>query len=512
MRALSSYLEDRWISGQGEGATLHAAATGEPIATASTVGLDLGAALSHARRVGGPALRAMTFAERGALIKRLSTAIHEHRDELIDLAQRNSGNTRGDAKFDIDGASGTLAYYASLGEKLGERTFLLDGPQERFSRSKRFLAQHVAVSRRGVAVHINAFNFPAWGLAEKAAVALLAGVPVFAKPATSTAIVAHRIVELWVQGAAPPPGAVSLLCGGAGDLLDHLGPQDAVAFTGSGDTGRTIKGHPVVLRYNVPVNVEADSLNAAVLGADCAPGSETFEMFLADVALDLTQKAGQKCTATRRIFVARDRVAQVVEALTDRLDQAVLGDPTERATTVGPLATAGQQRDILAGVASLGAIAERAWVSRSPVPPSGFYVAPALFRAEPDAPFVHEHEVFGPVATVVPFDGSAVHAVELVARGQGGLVCSLYTDDPDFGGEVVLGLAPWHGRIYWGSRKVHDQGPGPGTVLPGLVHGGPGKAGGGEELGGSRGLSFYMQRCAVQGDTQLLARVLGASD
>lgn len=510
MRTLQSYLEDRWVAGQGRASDLHDAVTGEPMARTSTEGLDRGAAMDHARRVGGPALRALTFAERGALLKRLSVVIHEHRDELIELAQQNSGNTRGDAKFDIDGASGTLAFYGALGERLGDRTFLLDGGHERFSRSKRFLAQHVLVPRHGVAVHINAFNFPAWGLGEKLAVAFLAGVPVLCKPATATAVVTARVVELWVEHAELPPGSLALLCGGAGDLLDHLGPQDVVAFTGSGDTGRVIKGHPKVIEHNVPVNVEADSLNAAVIGPDVQVQSDTFEMFLGDVVRDMTQKAGQKCTATRRIFVASARLPEVIEALTSRLDQAVVGDPRERVTTVGPLATAAQQRDIREGVERLSASAERVWsVSDDRVPEQGYYVAPALFQASADAAFVHQHEVFGPVATVVPFDGTAASAVAQVARGQGGLVCSLYTDDTDFGGQVVLGLAPWHGRIYWGSRKVHDQGPGPGTVMPGLVHGGPGKAGGGEELGGLRGVAFYCQRCAVQGDRMLLARVLG---
>jgi oxepin-CoA hydrolase/3-oxo-5,6-dehydrosuberyl-CoA semialdehyde dehydrogenase len=511
MRQVRSYLEGRWVHGEEPASPLHDAVTGAVVATASSRGLDLGAALRYAREVGGPALRAMSFSERGALVGRLSAVIHHHRDELIELALINSGNTRGDAKFDIDGASGTLAVYAKIGESLGTRTFLLDGPQEQFSRSKRFLAQHVLVPRQGAAVHINAFNFPAWGLAEKAAVALIAGVPVFAKPATATAMVTARIVELWAEHADLPPGVVSLLCGSAGDLLDHLGPQDVVAFTGSGDTGRMIKGHPRVLEHNVPVNVEADSLNAAVLGPEVAPGSDTFEMFLRDVVTDMTQKAGQKCTATRRILVARDQVEAVVEALTDRLDQQVVGVPGERATTVGPLATAAQQRDILSALDQLEQVAPRVWGDPRRVPAGGYYVAPALYRTDSgvDAPFVHDHEVFGPVATVVPYDGSAAHAVAIVARGGGGLVCSLYADDVDFAGPVVLGLAPWHGRLYWGSSKVHDQGSGPGTVMPGLVHGGPGKAGGGEELGGQRGLRFYQQRCVVQGDTALLARVLG---
>ncbi|MFK7931658.1 MAG: 3,4-dehydroadipyl-CoA semialdehyde dehydrogenase, partial [Myxococcota bacterium] len=501
MQTLRSYLGDEWVGGAAPASILHDAVTGEPIAETSTKGLDLKAALHHARTVGGATLRAMTFAQRGALVKRLGGVIHAHRDELIELNQKNSGNTRGDAKFDIDGASGTLNYYGGLGERMGDRTFVLDGDQERFSRSKRFLAQHVSVPRRGVAIHINAFNFPAWGLGEKAAVALIAGMPVLSKPATATALVTARIFELWAEEAELPPGVVALLCGSAGDLLDHVGPQDVIAFTGSGDTGRKIKGHPAVLRHNVKVNIEADSLNAAVLGADVEVGSDTFEMFAADVVRDMTQKAGQKCTATRRIFLAKDRVDEVLEVLTDRLDQAVVGDPTQRVTTVGPLATAAQKRDILAGIDTLSAHAERVWGDPSAAPDNGFYVAPALFRTDKgvDAPFVHEHEVFGPIATVVTWDGSADGVVEQVALGGGGLVCSLYTDDADFGGSVVLGLAPWHGRIYWGSRKVADQGSGPGTVMPGLVHGGPGKAGGGEELGGSRGLAFYWQRCAVQG-------------
>jgi 3,4-dehydroadipyl-CoA semialdehyde dehydrogenase len=512
MRTLQSYLEDRWVAGDAPASVLHDAVTGEPLAETSTHGLDLGGALTHARTVGGPALRAMSFAERGALLSRLSSTIHQHRDALIDLARQNSGNTRGDAKFDIDGASGTLAFYARLGEQLGDRTFLLDGGHERFSRSKRFLAQHLWVPRQGVAIHINAFNFPAWGLGEKAATALLAGMPVLAKPATATALVTQEIVRLWVAEAELPPGVLSLLCGSAGDLLDHVGPQDVVAFTGSGDTGRRIKGHPAVLANNVPVNVEADSLNASVLGPDVEPGSDTFEMFIGDVVRDMTQKAGQKCTATRRIFVPTARVDAVIEVLADRLEHEAVGDPAERSTAVGPLASAAQQRDIREGIATLGQHAAKVWGDPDAVPEHGYYVGPVLFRHDGglDASFVHEHEVFGPVATVLPWDGAAEGAVALVAAGGGGLVCSLYTDDLDFGGAVCLGLAPWHGRIYWGSRKVSDQGTGPGTVMPGLVHGGPGKAGGGEELGGLRGLSFYMQRCAVQGDTALLSRAFGA--
>jgi oxepin-CoA hydrolase/3-oxo-5,6-dehydrosuberyl-CoA semialdehyde dehydrogenase len=429
--------------------------------------------------------------------------------ELIELGRVNSGNTRGDAKFDVDGASGTLAWYAALGAKLGERTFLLDGGQEPVGRSARVAGQHVFLPRRGVAIHINAFNFPAWGLCEKVAVALLAGMPVLSKPATSTALVTARIVELWTEKGLLPDGALSLLAGPAGDLLDHVGPQDVIAFTGSGDTGARIRAHAAVLRWNVPVNVEADSLNASVLGPDVEIGSETFGMFVADVVRDLTQKAGQKCTAVRRVIVPEAHAEAVIEALVDRLSQSAMGNPNDKGTTVGPLATASQQRDVNARLDQLAEVAEMVWKAGN-VPGEGYFVAPRLFRADGgvDAPFVHDHEVFGPVATVLPWPGDAAGAVAMVARGGGMLVTSVYTDDVAWAREAVLGIAPFNGRVVWGSKKIHDQSVGPGTVLPGFVHGGPGRAGGGEELGGERGMRLYWQRTALQGDKALLERIL----
>ncbi len=510
MRQVRSYLRDSWVSGQEPSTPLYDAGTGELFAQTSTRGLDLAAALAHSRAVGGPALRKMTFAERGDLLRQWSEILHGARDELIELARMNSGNTRSDAKFDIDGASGTLAFYASLGKKLGDRTWLLDGPTEPILRSSRFVGQHLLLPRGGVAIHINAFNFPAWGLAEKAAVAILAGMPVFAKPATSTAAVTARIVELWAEAGAIPSGVLSLLSGSAGDLLEHVGALDAIAFTGSGDTGRMIRGHHRVLEWNVPVNVEADSLNAAILGPDVEPGSDTFQMFVSDVAKDMTQKAGQKCTAIRRILVPVDLVDAATEALVDRLSQAVIGDPDARATTVGPLATASQQRDILAGIRELSQSAKLVWRAEA-VPEKGYFVAPHLFRTDDglSATFVNDREVFGPVATILTWSGAASEAVDLLARGGGGLVSSLYTDDVDFAREVLLGAAGWHGRLVWGSKKIADQSFGPGTVLPGFVHGGPGKAGGGEELGGERGMRFYMHRTAIQGDRALLERAFG---
>jgi 3,4-dehydroadipyl-CoA semialdehyde dehydrogenase len=509
MRIVRSYLEDRWVAGTGEPATLYDAATGVAIAQTSSGGLDLRAALAWGRSVGGPALRGLSFAKRGDLLKAMSDVIFAARDELCDLAEKNSGNTRSDAKFDIDGASGTLAWYGGLAQRLGNRTFLLDGSMDPVGRGPRFVGQHILVPRQGVAIHINAFNFPAWGMCEKAACALLAGVPILSKPATATALVTARIVELWAEKGFLPPGSVQLLCGSAGDLLDHVGPQDVVAFTGSGDTGAKIRGHAAVIRHNVPVNIEADSLNAAVLGPDVEPGGETFAMFISDVARDMTQKAGQKCTAIRRIIVPEGAVDATIEALVERLQGAAMGNPGERATIVGPLATGSQQRDIRRGIETLAKTATTVFAATG-TPEAGYWVGPTLFRDDHgvDAAFVHDHEVFGPVATVLPWSGTAEGAVEIVARGGGQLVTSIYSDDVAWSRHVLLNLAAWHGRIVWGSKKIHDQSFGPGTVLPGFIHGGPGKAGGGEELGGERGLRFYSQRTAIQGDRGLLERVL----
>jgi len=509
MRTLRSYLKDQWVEGAAPSATLHDATTGEAIAEASTRGLDFGAALAHARSVGGPALRAMTFAERGAMLKAMADVIHANREALIDVS-RHGGTTRSDAKFDIDGASATLSWYAYLGKTLGEQTILLDGKQEKVLRSARFVSQHVHLPRHGAAIHINAFNFPAWGTAEKAAAALLAGVPVVTKPATATSALTESIVALWVDAGVLPAGALSLICGSAGDLLDHVGPQDCLAFTGGSETARRIRGHEAVIANNVRVNIEADSLNAWVVGPGVDLGSDTFQMFVNQLVRDLTQKCGQKCTAVRRVLIPEALADGAVEALVDRLSAVVVGDPAVKGTEIGPAATASQQQSVRDGIGQLSEHCQQVWQAEA-VPEGGYYVTPSLFRSDRgvDTPFVHEHEVFGPVCTVLTWDGSASGAIEMVAAGGGGLVCSVYSDDKSWGGEVVMGLAPWHGRVHWGSRKVHDQSPGPGTVLPNLVHGGPGKAGGGEELGGIRGLHFYMQRTAIQADRGLLEKTFG---
>jgi 3,4-dehydroadipyl-CoA semialdehyde dehydrogenase len=520
MKTLRSYVGDRFIDADGAKATLVNPATEEPLAQIASGGIDWRTALGHARQVGGRGLRALTFAERGQLLKAASKLVHAHRDELIGLAIQNGGNTRSDAKFDIDGASGTLAAYAELGESIGKVKVLVDGEGVQLTRSVRFFGQHIAVPREGVAIHVNAFNFPAWNLAEKAAVALLAGMPVVTKPATATALVAHRLVEILVEGKILPLGSLSLVAGSVGDLFAHVTGQDVLAFTGSSDTGQELRKNPNVVASSVRVNIEADSLNAAVLGPDAARDSEAYAQFIADVVRDMTQKTGQKCTAIRRVLVPEDALPAVREDLSERLGLAKVGNPALEEVTMGPVATARQLADVRAGIARLREEADSVFggdgaVEAIGVPKGkGYFLSPVLLELKKgaDGRHVHSHEVFGPVATLVPYSGAAADAVAAVARGGGGLVSSVYGDDRAFLGEMALGLAPYHGRLFLGSSKLSGHAVGPGTVLPQLVHGGPGRAGGGEELGGARGLAFYLQRTAIAGDKPILEALFRAAE
>lgn len=516
MIELASYVSGTWSKGKGKGAELVNPATEEVLATTSTEGLDFGAAIAFARDVGGPALRAMTFVQRGEMLRAMSRAIHAKRDELLNLAQANGGNTRGDAKFDVDGAIGTLAAYADLAQELGDTHILADGDGIQLGRSARLFGQHVYLPREGVAVHVNAFNFPAWGLAEKAATALLAGMPVISKPATSTALVTHRIVEILVAEKLMPEGALSLVCGGAGDMLDRLGGQDVIAFTGSSITAAKLREGKSVLLRGTKINVEADSLNSAVLGADVDEGSDVMNLFVGDVVREMTQKTGQKCTATRRIYVPKDKVGVVIELLRERLAAIKVGDPTRDDVNMGPVATASQIRDLRDGVKKLESCAKIVFGSTSEVSPigvpvgKGYFTTPVLLHGENPKPgdAVHEHEVFGPVATVMPYENAA-NAAQLVAAGGGGLVSSVYSDDKDFIRTMIVAVAPHHGRLTIGSSKIAGQALSPGMALPQLLHGGPGRAGGGEELGGRRGMALYMQRTALQGDRAILEALAG---
>ena len=510
MQKLTSYAAGSWHEGTGEGVPIHDPTNGEAIATVDSTGVDFGAVLRHAREVGGPALRAMTFAARGELLKELANTIHEHREELIELSTRNAGSTRGDAKFDIDGATGTLAAYAQIAKDLPERQFLTDGDFEQLGRTKRFAGQHILVPREGVAVHINAFNFPAWGMCEKMACAILAGVPVIEKPGTPTALPAWRTAQIIVSSGILPEGAYQFICGSTGDLLDQLDAQDCLAFTGSAGTGAFLKANESLVKRNVRVNIEADSLNAAVLAPDVDSDSETYSLFLRNVSLDMTQKTGQKCTATRRILVPEDRVDEVAKDLIAELARVKIGDPSARENRMGPLSSPRQFEDVKAGIAQLQEHAETLTGGPEAIAETGCFVAPTLLRAnDPEDEIFHSLEVFGPCATILAYDGSAAEAVRLVSKGGGGLVTSAYVNDNEWATAYTLGVAPWHGRVWLANERSAEQSLPPGMVLPQMVHGGPGRAGGGEELGGLRGLSEYLQRTAVQGFGGLLKDAFG---
>ena len=514
MIELKSYVHGEWVSPKTTVELVNPTSE-EAIARVSADRPEWSGSLEFARNHGGPALRAMTFESRGAMLKVLSKAIHTQREALIDLSLATSGTTRSDAKFDIDGASGTMAYYAALGAKLGATNAIAE-PSEQLTQDARFHGQHVWLARRGVALHVNAFNFPAWGMVGKLAVALLAGVPVITKPATSTSPLAFRIAELLVETGVMPHGAFQFIAGSAGDLVDRLGPQDVLAFTGSAETAAKLRASTSVVSRSTRVNIEADSLNSAVLAEGVSTGDDVYRTFLRDVVKEMTQKTGQKCTATRRIFVPRGLVEQVVEDVSAELARVKVGNPANEEVRMGPLATKQQQADFFAGIEKLKASGARVAFQHElaliDVPVGkGFFVPPTLLLADDPgaADAVHAHEVFGPSATVCPYD-STEECIALVARGEGGLIATIYGEDKENLRTLLQGIAPFHGRVLVVSAKVAEKTIQPGLVLPSCIHGGPGRAGGGEELGGERGVRFYMQRTAVQGDRALLDRFFEA--
>ena len=506
---LKSYLSGQWVDGSGEGAALFNPATGAEIARASGDGLDLKAALEYARATGGPALRAMSFGERAAMIRAVADVLAANRDRYNALALENSGNTAGDAALDVDGGIGTLKYYAALGKKLGEARYLTDGEPEQLTREAAFKAVHVMTPLTGVAVHINAFNFPSWGLWEKAGVTWLAGVPVVAKPATATALLSHEMVRDVIEAGVLPDGALSLICGGGRDLMDHLSPQDAVAFTGSADTARMLRGHPNVIAHNVRFNVEADSLNTALLGPDATPDSPEFALFVREVVKEMTVKAGQKCTAVRRILVPAGQVDAVIATLSEKLSATSVGNPAEDGVRMGPLVSAAQRQAALEGLVALTAEAEVVCGGGNNVPADGYFVPPTLLRCDSpmQAEKVHALEVFGPVATVMPY-ADADQAIALAAKGGGSLVASVFTGDDDFALKAAVAMGAHHGRLLIVDEEIGRAHSGHGVVMPQCIHGGPGRAGGGEELGGLRGLGFYMRRAAVQASEGRIAKLM----
>jgi 3,4-dehydroadipyl-CoA semialdehyde dehydrogenase len=512
--ALESYLCGRWAGGEGIETRLYDPVKGDELATVSARGLDVAAALAFARRHGQGGLRDMSYAERGKLVGALADVLSANRPRYEEIAIANSGNTKTDAAIDIDGGIGTLKYYARIGAGLGDARMLLDEKPVRLAKAENYQAIHLLVPRRGVAIHINAFNFPSWGLWEKAAVSLLAGVPVLAKPASATALLAHAMVRDVIAAKVLPEGALSLLCGGAGSLLTVLTSDDVIAFTGSADTAARVRGHANVVGKNVPANIEADSINAAVLAPGSLPGSAAHEAFLREVVREMTVKAGQKCTAIRRLFVPTDQADAVADALAGKLKNVKVGDPRDTATRMGPLVTRAQQAAAFDGIRQLASEAsilcggEGAPVLDGIDGKKAAFVAPTLLQAKDagSACAVHEVEVFGPVATLVAYRDEG-EASALIGRGGGSLVASVYGEDKDFLLRMITELGAGHGRILAIDPAIATAHTGHGIVMPQCNHGGPGRAGAGEELGGAYGLRFYHQRLAVQGSSDLLASV-----
>ena len=510
--SLESYLSGRWVRGEGVETRLVDPVKGDELATVSSKGVDLKGALDYARKQGQGGLRNLGYAERAKLVGAVADVLVANRPRYEEIAIANSGNTKTDAAIDIDGGIGTLKYYARLGQNLGEARMLLDEKPVRLAKAENYQAIHLMLPRRGVAVHINAFNFPSWGLWEKAAVSLLAGVPVLAKPASSTALLAHAMVKDVIAAKVLPDGALSLLCGGAGELLGALTSEDVIAFTGSADTAVRVRGHANVVGKSVPVNIEADSINAALLAPDAAAGGAAFDAFVREVVREMTVKAGQKCTAIRRIFVPADKADAVADALAAKLKGTKVGDPRQEDTRMGPVVTRGQQAAAFEGIRRLAA--EAAVICGGVEAPSldgidknkSAFVAPTLLKAKDPgaAQAVHAVEVFGPAATIVPYRDEQ-DACALIARGGGSLVASVYGEDKELLGRIVSEIGPGHGRILAVDPAIAGAHTGHGIVMPQCNHGGPGRAGAGEELGGLYGLRFYHQRLAVQGSTELLA-------
>ncbi|MGR6917608.1 phenylacetic acid degradation bifunctional protein PaaZ [[Actinomadura] parvosata] len=511
---LESYAAGRWFRAADDGEPLLDAATGEEVARISSRGLDVAAMVRHAKDTGGPALRSLTFHERAGLLKALAKHLLERKEELYALSVR-TGATARDTAVDVDGGIGTLFSYGSKGvRELPNDTVVLDGGLERLGKGGTFAGQHLYTSRPGVAVQINAFNFPVWGMLEKLGPAFLAGLPTIVKPASQTAYLTELAVRYIIESGILPEGTLQLLAGSARGLLDELTIQDSVAFTGSAHTAGILRRHPNVLDGGVALNVEADSLNCSILGPDVRPDDPEFDLFVKGVVTEMTVKAGQKCTAIRRVLVPTGLAGQVVDALADRLGKVGVGDPRNDAVRMGPLASLGQREEVRKAVEALLASSEVAFGDPKGAalldgdPERGAFMTPLVLRARPGAVEPHDVEPFGPVSTVIGYDGLD-DAVALAARGRGSLVASLATHDPAVARSVVLGLAPWHGRVLVLDRDDAKESTGHGSPLPVLVHGGPGRAGGGEELGGVRGVLHHMQRTAVQASPDQLTAITG---
>ncbi len=511
---LENYALGEWVAGSGTGTTLYHAVTGAEVAVASSEGLDFKAMLQYGRTVGGPTLRAMTFHQRARILKALAQYLTARKDEFYAVSAW-TGATKADSWVDIDGGFGTLFAYASRGRReFPDETYFVDGPVEGLSKGGTFIGRHICVPMEGVAVQINAFNFPVWGMLEKFSTSFLAGVPSIVKPATVTSYLTECVAKAMVASGLLPAGTFQLICGSAGDLLDHLDCQDSVAFTGSASTGLMLKSGKAILGNSVRFNQEADSLNFSMLGPDAAPGTEEFDLFIKEVTREMTVKAGQKCTAIRRSFVPENMVDDVRNALSKRLAGVKVGDPAVDGVRMGPLAGRSQVREVERSVAMLREGTELMFggpgtldVIGADAEAGAFFPTMLLYNDKPfERAQAHDVEAFGPVNTIMPYR-TVDDAIALARLGKGSLVGSLFTASDDVARQVSLGTAAYHGRLMLLNRHSAKESTGHGSPMPGLVHGGPGRAGGGEELGGMRGVMHYMQRTAIQGSPQTVAAV-----
>ncbi|MGQ0827808.1 MAG: phenylacetic acid degradation bifunctional protein PaaZ [Bacteroidota bacterium] len=510
---LQNYASGKWVSGEGEGQKLFNAVTGDEIGTASSNGLDFSAMMDYARKTGGPALRKITFQERGRMLKALAIHLQSKKETFYSVSWA-TGATRTDSWIDIEGGIGNLFAYASLRRQFPDETFCLDGEAAKLSKGGTFIGHHICVPKEGVAIHINAFNFPVWGMLEKIAVNLLAGVPAIVKPATLTSFLTEAVVKEIAASKILPNGALQLICGSANGILDHVISQDIVTFTGSASTGKMLKSHLRILEEAVPFNMEADSLNCCVLGSDAVPGTPEFEIFIKEVQREMTVKAGQKCTAVRRIIVPEKLVEDVQIALGKRLAQTIIGDPQVEGVRMGALAGKSQLKEVAEKVMELSKSQEIVYghLEKFEVTGAdknkGSFMSPILFLNKEPFKYqdVHNIEAFGPVSTIMPYKNIS-EAVELAKLGKGSLVCSIVTGNDNIAKEFVIGAACMHGRILVLNADCAKESTGHGSPLPMLTHGGPGRAGGGEEMGGKRGVFHYLQRTAVQGSPTTLSKI-----
>ena len=513
---LANYVSGQWVEGAGAGEALVDPVTGEELARISSQGMDLKGTLDFARTEGGPALRQLSYVQRADMLAKVGEVLSGNRDEYFRLSLLNLGATQADASFDVDGALYTMKYYAKIGRALAEGKMLKEGAVVPLSKTGVFAGQHFLTPSKGAAVFINAFNFPAWGFCEKAAPALLSGVPIVVKPASPTAWLAHRMVEDVVKAGILPRGAISVVCGGARELLEHVREEDIISFTGSADTAARLRSHANVLRHSVRVNIEADSINSAILGPDCEPGSPLFDLLVKEVIKEMTLKAGQKCTTIRRVFAPRKQLQAFGEAVSSPLSGMKIGNPRNTEVKMGPVVNKAQQAACFAGIQNLRAESSVVFGGNGHFQPvdadaqKSAFVPPTLLSCEngQTAKNVHEIEVFGPVATTIAYDGPK-DLIAMIRRGSGSLVASVFSDDPGFLQEVALGIGDMHGRIVAVDSSVGSQHTGHGNVVPSCLHGGPGRAGGGEELAGLRALLLYHRRFVVQGPVNCIKELSG---